>query len=120
MEMKVRLLLKSLDAQLVGARVETPVEMPEIVARLVVAVVVEFSAVAVKGTFVHAAKKSLDHVTRAKLQADEGLEHFGIEAKLGRVLRPGNHGRIRVECRSAVSARSARLICHRHPRENSE
>jgi hypothetical protein len=68
------------DAEAIAPSVETPIEVTEIVARLVVAIIAEFDAEPVKWTVMQTAEKTLHDVAGFKIKSFESREELGIEA----------------------------------------
>lgn len=79
-EADVRLQHVALDAEAIAAGVEPPIEVAEVVAGLVIAIVAEFDAETMKRTVVEATEETFHDVAGSEVEAFERREEFRIEA----------------------------------------
>jgi len=79
-EPDVRLEHVTFDAETVVAGVEAPIEMAQIIAGLIVAIIAELDAEPVKRAVVQAAEKSLHDVARLEIESFERGQQLRIEA----------------------------------------
>jgi hypothetical protein len=75
----IGLLHVAFDAEAIASGIEAPIEMAQVVAGLVVAIVAELDAKAMEGAVMHAAEETLHHITGLEVEAFEGREELRIE-----------------------------------------
>ncbi len=90
-EADIGLLHVTLDTQPVAARVEPPIQVTQIVAGLVIAVVAELDAKPVKRAVMQPAEEAFHDVARFEIQSLQRRQQFRVEA-LGQGLDRGGHG----------------------------
>ena len=76
---QIRLLLVLFDVEPVGLSVDFPVDMPQLIARIVRAVFGKLDRKAVVGTSVEAGDKALDDQPRPQLHIIELGDRYGVE-----------------------------------------
>ena len=78
-ETDVGFLHVAFDAKPIISGVKTPIEMPQIVAGLIIAIVTELNAEAVEWAVVQAAEETFHDVAGFEIEAFEGGQQFGVE-----------------------------------------
>ena len=78
-EAYVRLQHVALDAEPIATSVEPPIEVAEVVAGLIIAIVAEFDAETMKRTVVEAAEETFHDVAGFEVEAFECREEFRVE-----------------------------------------
>jgi len=89
-EAYVRLQHVALDAEPIATSVEPPIEVAEVVAGLIIAIVAEFDAETMKWTVVEAAEKTFHDVTRLEVEPFQSGEEFRLETG-GKGFSSGGH-----------------------------